>query len=110
MYKVPVPMATNLDFQVTVWEESFQKWCYTHSVVVYLPAQPEGRERRGEERGKGEERGGGGWGERGRREEEEGGERGEEVRRRRRRGKGEGRGGERRGRGEGEVKGKKSEK
>ena len=39
---------TNLDFQLTVWEESFQKWCYTHSVVVYLPAQPEGRERGGE--------------------------------------------------------------
>ena len=42
-------MVTNLDFQFTVWEESFQKWNYTHSVVVYLPVQPEGK---GEERGR----------------------------------------------------------
>ena len=47
MYKVLVPMATNLDFQLIVWEESFQKWYYTHSVVVYLTVQPEGREREG---------------------------------------------------------------
>ena len=53
-------MVTNLDFQFIVWEKSFQKWNYTHSVVVYLPVHPEGKGE-GEERGREErerERGG----------------------------------------------------
>ena len=53
MCEVPAAMATNLDFQFTVWEESFQKWNYTHSVVVYLPVWSEGKGegRRRKERG-----------------------------------------------------------
>ena len=52
-------MATNLDFQLTVWEESFQKWNYTHSIVVYLPVHPEGKGEGRGTKGRGEREDGG---------------------------------------------------
>ena len=55
-------MATNLDFQLTVWEESFQKWNYTHSIVVYLPVHPEGKGEGRGRKGRGEREDGGGRG------------------------------------------------
>ena len=57
MCELPAAMVTNLDFQFIVWEESFQKRNYTHSVVVYLPVRSEGKGEGRRRKGEGEERG-----------------------------------------------------